>query len=642
MHLEGKNIVNKQYTVGIAGHIDHGKTSLVKNLTGIDTDRLKEEKERKISIELGFAPLTLDGIGTVSIVDVPGHERFIRQMIAGVSGIDLVILVVAADEGVMPQTREHLQIVKFLEVKNGIIVITKIDKVEQDFLDLVKEEIMEELEGTIFHDANVHFVSNIDGQGFKDLKESIATTLQQTKEKDAGGNFRLPIDQVFTLKGHGTIVRGTILEGVVSEGDTIEILPERIETKVRQLQVHNSQLSSAFAGQRVAINLPNLSTNIVKRGDMLTHKGEYTTTNVLDVSLQFVSTLKSEIKQRSPIRFYIGTREVDGRIVFFDRNVFSPSKEELVCQIRLDEEVVAKRGDKVIIRRPSPPETIGGGWVINPNGEKYRFGEKTIHKLERMKKGSVEERMKEIIGSAESISFESIIQKGGFTEEEVKQQVESGILIEINATQFSTKEIVNNKTNELMVTLSNFHVKNPMKKGIPKAELTSLFQQNNSLDYITYLLDKLIAKGAIQKDGTLLSLTEFNPSLPSTWEKRLLQVYNDLEKDGLKVKAFESYAEKAGLPENISTDYKYFLMHQQMAYELDGKHILLKKCIDDSINVLMNHTAEHFTINETKEILDLSRKYVIPFLELLDRLQFTERHDQTRKWIINKEQHGTN
>ena len=633
MHQEGKIIVNKQYTVGIAGHIDHGKTSLVKKLTGIDTDRLKEEKERQISIELGFAPLTLNGIGTVSIIDVPGHERFIRQMIAGVSGIDLVILVVAADEGVMPQTREHLQIVKFLEVKSGIIVITKIDKVEQDFLELVKEEIMEELEGTIFHHANVHFISNLNGNGFEDLIESIATTLQQTKEKDASGNFRLPIDQVFTLKGHGTIVRGTILEGMVSEGDTIEILPAKIESKVRQLQVHNSQANSAVAGQRVAINLPNLSTDIVKRGDVLSHKGEYSTTNVLDVSLQFVSTLKNEIKQRSPIRVYIGTKEIDGKIVFFDRNVFTPSKEELVCQIRLDEEVVAKRGDKIIIRRPSPPETIGGGFVINPNGEKYKFGKDTIQKLEKMKKGSVEERVKEIIGSATTISFENLVQKGGFTEEEVEQQVVIGNLIEINSTQFSTKEIVINKTNDLKFALSNFHVKNPMKKGIPKAELTSLFQQSISLDFLTYLLDKLIVEEVIQKDGTLLFLTEFIPSLPSAWEKRLNQVYSGLEKDGLKVNTFESYAKDAGLPENISTEYKYFLMHQQKAYELDNKHIVLKKSLHDSIQVLMNHTAEQFTINDAKVILDLSRKYVIPYLELLDRLKFTERNDQSRKWL---------
>ena len=639
MHLEGKKIVNKQYTVGIAGHIDHGKTSLVKKLTGIDTDRLKEEKERQISIELGFAPLTLNGIGTVSIIDVPGHERFIRQMIAGVSGIDLVILVVAADEGVMPQTREHLQIVKFLEVKNGIIVITKIDKVEHDFLELVKEEIMEELEGTIFHQAKVHFISNINGQGSESLKESIASTLQHTKEKDVSGNFRLPIDQVFTLKGHGTIVRGTILEGMISEGDTIEILPGKIESKVRQLQVHNSQANSAVAGQRVAINLPNLSTDIVKRGDVLTHKGEFTTTYVLDVSLQFVSTLKNEIKQRSPIRVYIGTREIDGKIVFFDRNVYTPCKEELVCQIRLDEEVVAKRGDKIIIRRPSPPETIGGGWVINPNGEKYKFGEDTIHKLEKMKKGSVEERVKEMLGKAATISLEDLIQKGGFTEDEVKQQVEIGNLIVVNSTHFSTKEMVYNKTIDLKRALSTFHLKNPMKKGIPKAELTSLFQQNITLDFLTYLLDRMLLEEVIQKDGTLLFLTEFNPSLPPAWEKRLLQVHGSLEKDGLKVNTFESYAKDAGLPENISTEYKYFLMHQQKAYELDSKHIVLKKSLHDSIQILMNQTAEQFTINETKEILDLSRKYVIPYLELLDRLKFTERYDQTRKWIINKKQH---
>ncbi|WP_157842727.1 selenocysteine-specific translation elongation factor [Bacillus alkalisoli] len=632
--------MDKQYTVGIAGHIDHGKTSLVKKLTGIDTDRLKEEKERQISIELGFAPLALKELGTVSIIDVPGHERFIRQMIAGVSGIDLVILVVAADEGVMPQTREHLQILKFLEVPKGIIAITKIDKVEKEFLQLVKEEILEELEGTIFQRAKVHYVNNNNGEGLDDLTETIATTLQKIKEKDTSGNFRLPIDQVFTLKGQGTIVRGTIVEGAVSEGDTIEILPAKIETKVRQLQVHNTRESVAVAGQRVAINLPNLSTELVRRGDVLSHKGDYKASTVLDVSLQFVPSLKLDLKQRSPIRVYIGTREVDGKIVFFDRNTLTRTNDEVICQVRLEEEVVAKRGDKLIIRRPSPSETIGGGWIINPNGDKYKFGNETIHKLERMKEGTIPERVKENMGPESTITLEKLTQKVGLGEDEIYQQVVSGDLIKITPTIYTTNEMVNKKTIELKYELSNFHLNNPLKEGIQKAELTSLFQKSLSQDLFHYLFEKLFTNGMIQKVGTIIALTGFRPSLPPKWEKRLMQVYKGLERDGIRVDTYDSYVKEAGIPESIAMDYKYYLLHQKIGYELDNKHIILKLSIDKSLDLLMDKTGDNFTVNEAKAILDLSRKYVIPYLELLDRLTYTERNDSTRTWIKNK-QHGT-
>lgn len=258
--------MKRYFTIGMAGHIDHGKTTLTKALTNVDTDRLKEEKERQISIELGFAPLHEDEEIQISVVDVPGHERFIRQMIAGVAGIDLVILAVAADEGVMPQTREHLEILDFLGIRNGIVAITKIDRVDEEFTDLVKEEILEELKGTVFEDVPFILTDSLSGKGIEELKQLIIHILKEQDTRDAKGAFRLPIDQVFTVKGQGTVVRGTVYEGKVEEGQLLKIMPNGIETRARQLQVHHQPAKAAFAGQRAAINLSGVSKEDIERG----------------------------------------------------------------------------------------------------------------------------------------------------------------------------------------------------------------------------------------------------------------------------------------------------------------------------------------------------------------------------------------
>src|SRR3954451_2388835 len=344
------------FTIGMAGHIDHGKTSLTKALTNVDTDRLKEEKERQISIELGFAPLYEDGDIQISVIDVPGHERFIRQMIAGVAGIDLVVLVVAADEGVMPQTREHLEILKFLGVKSGLVAITKIDRVEEEFVELVKEDIFEELQGTVFEQAPYVLVDSISLKGIEELKTMIIETLKNQEMRDIRGALRLPIDQVFTVKGQGTVVRGTVYEGSVEEGQLLKVMPKGLDVRARQIQVHHHSANQAFAGQRAAINLSGVAKEELERGDVLVSSEHFIVTKTIDVAIHLVSDLDYMVKQRMPIKCHIGTAEVMGRIVFFDRNEIETENEEILCQLRLDDEIVTKRGDRFILRRPSPQE----------------------------------------------------------------------------------------------------------------------------------------------------------------------------------------------------------------------------------------------------------------------------------------------
>lgn len=411
------------YTIGMAGHIDHGKTSLTKALTNVDTDRLKEERERQISIELGFAMLYEDDEIQISVIDVPGHERFIRQMIAGVAGIDLVILVVAVDEGVMPQTKEHLDILKFLGLKKGIIAITKIDRVDKDLIELVKEDILATLKETVFEDAPFVLVDSLSNKGIEELKERIITHLKNLEMRDTKGAFRLPIDQVFTVKGQGTVVRGTIYEGTIEEGQMLKIMPKGLDVRARQIQVHHQKKQKAFAGQRAAINLSGVDKESINRGDVLVSSEQFIVTKIIDVSIRIVADLNSQIKQRMPIKLHLGTSEVMGRIVFFDRNEVNGEDGEILCQLRLEKEILTKRGDRFILRRPSPAETIGGGWVIDPKGNKYRFGGKTIEELEKKKEGSPEERLIAVLAEAKSLTLPELIKRTGLKEEIISVQL---------------------------------------------------------------------------------------------------------------------------------------------------------------------------------------------------------------------------
>ncbi|WP_404450190.1 selenocysteine-specific translation elongation factor [Sutcliffiella horikoshii] len=627
-----RGLTDKHYTIGMAGHIDHGKTTLTKALTGVDTDRLKEEKERQISIELGYAPLVLNQDTQLSIIDVPGHERFIRQMIAGVSGIDLVILVVAADEGVMPQTKEHLEIVKFLQIQKGIIAITKKDKVEEELLDLVQEEIMDELEGTMFHQAPVVFLDSTKNIGTEELKETILRQLEDLQVKHESGSFRLPIDQVFSIKGQGTVVRGTIMEGMVQSDEELQILPSAVLVKARQLQVHNKMVEKAKAGQRVAINLPNIGTEEINRGDVLVQSHTYETTDTIDVSLQFIKKLPIPIKQRSLIKVHIGTAEVMGRIIFFDRNEYQDSNEEVLCQLRLEEEITAKRGDKFIIRRPTPVETVGGGWVIQAKGSKYKFGENTIRTLQKVKDGRPTERISQALSKNRLLAYKDLQEETGLTKCELDALIEDGKLIIIKDTYYTTSDNLKVTSQQVLEYIHTFHMANPLKGGVAKAEILSNFSNSVPKNLVEHVLQSLQVDGKIMRNESLLYVEDFKPHFPPSWKKRMEQVVSHIEKDGLTPKPYVDYGREAGLPEKELRALQHYLIKQKKMYELDEKHLVCVKNIADSVCQLKKKHSQKFELSDVKEELGLSRKYLIPYMELLDALQITKREESVRYW----------
>lgn len=632
MAKQVKTMEKRYFTIGMAGHIDHGKTSLTKALTNIDTDRLKEEKERQISIELGFAPLYEDNEIQISVIDVPGHERFIRQMIAGVAGIDLVVLVVAADEGVMPQTREHLDILEFLGIKNGIIAITKIDRVEEEFIELVKDDILEELQDTVFANAPFVLVDNLSHKGIEELKALIIKTLKAQEMRDLKGSFRLPIDQVFTVKGQGTVVRGTVYEGSVEEGQTLHVMPKGLEVKARQIQVHHKEAQKAFAGQRTAINLSGVSKEDLERGDVLVSSEHFIVTKTIDVAIRVVEDLEHIIKQRMPIKLHIGTTEVMGRIVFFDRNEIKEESGEILCQLRLEEEILTKRGDRFIIRRPSPQETIGGGWVIDPRGQKYRFGEHTVEELEKKKAGSPSERITAALLEAKSLSLNELIKRTALDGELIKIQLNNPKFVLYNGKEYTLKMIIESIEEDMYDHLYAFHQKNPMKAGLNKAELLQTMQKHFGKTLLDFVIENAIARQTFTRKGQFVAAANFVPHVPTNWQKRVENMLHDLKKDGLKVRYFNDYLTSAGIPDALRGDVKKFLEEQREIVMLDDQFAYDGDVFAEAVDKLRCGTGPAFEVGDAKEVLDLSRKYMIPFLEKLDLLKLTRRVENKRVW----------
>ncbi|MCP8616416.1 selenocysteine-specific translation elongation factor [Salirhabdus salicampi] len=623
------------YTIGMAGHIDHGKTALTKALTNMDTDRLKEEKERNISIELGYAPLKLDGSNiSVSVIDVPGHERFIRQMIAGVAGIDLVLIIIAADEGIMPQTKEHMDILNLLEIHNAIFVITKVDAVEEDLVEIVREDLQQYVEDTAFKHSPVYEVDSLSKKGIDALKDAIQQRLEQIPTKSGDSPFRMPIDNIFSLKGIGTIVRGTIYNGIVKKEDTVFVLPTHKKGKVRHLQVHHEDVDKALAGQRAAVNLAGIHKNELKRGHVLVKSDEYVKSSVVDIALTLPKEINYSIKQRTPIKFHSGASEIFGQIVFFDRNEVENTKEEIYCQVRLSEPIVISRGDRFIIRRATPVETIGGGMVINPIGEKYKFHEDTIKKLKANKEGTPEEHIIRLLKEQKWVPQQEMSKllslQPNTLQEEIDRLKEKGIVVGVSSF-IGLQQTVNDIKESLHEDLRSWHEEHPMKQGINKAEYIQ--RSPHPKKVVQALLDRWIDEGTLRGDGHFIALGDFNPHFPKQWDKRMENVINKIEDDHLQVEEWSHYVLSEKIPSDLADDLKQLLIDRKVIMPLTDKLVIHASTLQDVVTQLKEKTGESFTLKEAKESLHVTRKYLIPLLELLDEQKWTKRVEQERKWI---------
>lgn len=617
----------KNIIIGTAGHIDHGKTTLIKALTGKDTDRLKEEKLRGITTDLGFAYFDLPSGIRAGIIDVPGHEKFIKNMLAGAHGIDIVMLVIAADEGVMPQTKEHVDILSFLDIKAGIIVLTKCDLVEKDWLLIVEEDVRENLKGTFLENAPIVHVSSVTGEGLDILVNTLDELAQKVKERSSEGIFRLPVDRVFSIAGFGTVVTGTLISGKIKVGDKVMIYPKMIESRVRNLQVHERNVECAFAGQRTAINLANVKVEEIERGDVIAPPEAIIPSTMIDVKLSLLKEAKT-LKNRERIRFYTGASEVIGRAVLLDRDELHGG-ESCYAQIYLEDCVSVLRKDKFVIRTYSPMLTIGGGIILDPNPEKHkRFDIEVIETLSNIEK----------LGDKfviEKLVYESLLP---LSEEEIKRKANV-----VDIGKFSLKNLIKLKLEEkdyfyhrekyeemclrTKEILEDFHRKNPLKEGISKEELKNkLFGDIKSklCDFIFELMEK---EEIIKIKNQLVALKDFKVVLNEEQEKlkeRIIKIYRDSKFEPPKLSELEGYPEIIPMVE--------YLVSIGELVKLDEEIFLSKDNYEEAQNVLINYLKENkeITLAVYRDLLNTSRKYAMAILEYFDSIKLTKRIGDVR------------
>jgi selenocysteine-specific elongation factor len=511
----------KQIILGTAGHIDHGKTSLIKALTGTDTDRLKEEKERGITIELGFAALDLPGGQHLGIVDVPGHEKFVKNMVAGVTGIDIVVMVIAADEGVMPQTREHMEICTLLDVQYGMVAVTKIDMVDEEWLELALEDIGDFVKGTFLEDAPVAAVSSTTRKGIPEFIEILDELAAKIPERPPSDLFRLPIDRVFTMKGFGTVITGTLISGRVQVGDAIMIYPSGITSKVRGIQVHNNSADEARAGLRTAINFQGLEKEAISRGEVLSKPNTLEASYMVDVSFHYLAGNKKPIKNRTRIRFHTGTSEVLGNLILLDREDLAPG-EDTVVQLRLDTAVALVKDDRFVIRSYSPIYTIGGGKVLNPIPLKHkRFKPDTVEGLKALGHQAPQAIILFHVEASgyQGVSFSHLKMMTNLPDKQLENVIQ-GLLSQKTLIQVDKENRIyihhicsERLKNDTQRQLAEYHMANPLKPGMSKEELKTKFPPLLTSKLFNLTLNQMIKEKEIVQDENVIRLASHAVSL---------------------------------------------------------------------------------------------------------------------------------
>ena len=631
----------KNVIIGTAGHIDHGKTTLVKAITGRETDRLKEEQERGISIELGFTYFDLPSGKRAGIVDMPGHEKFINHMLAGVTGIDVVVLVVAADEGMMPQTKEHLHILDLLGLKKGVIAVTKSSLVDEEWLELVKEDIKEDIEGTFLETSKLIAVDSISKDGIDELVLEIDKLTDEVEEKDPLETPRLPVDRVFTIAGFGTVVTGTLISGRFKLEDEVQIFPGDTVGRIRNIQVHGEDSEEGLGGQRVAINISGVKKSDINRGDVISRPDSLESTMMLDVKLNLMKDSKRIIENRTRVRVYIGASEVLARLAILDKEKITPG-ETCYAQLRLEEPVVAKPKDKFIIRFYSPMETIGGGEVIESNPEKRkRFDDKTIEELKLKEKGETKEVVEKIIldKSKTAPSIKEISVMTVMSEEKILEDIEK-LMEEERVYMFDLakeKHVVHRRyfdqiASKVELDLAEFHKNNSLKLGMPKEEIRSRYLKDIKPRLGDQFINKMAEVRDVKVTNQNISLKDFEVKLNSEQEK----IRQDIEKKYLETKL------EALKFEDLSKSLSYDKKEVEQVFKLmieKGTLIRVKDDLvyhKDTIEQCKTKLIEYLEANKTIQIADFrdligaSRKVSLGILEYFDDQKITKRREDNR------------
>lgn len=626
----------KNIIIGTAGHIDHGKTALIKALTGTDTDRLKEEKKRGITIELGFAWLPLDTGERAGIVDVPGHEKFIKNMLAGAGGIDMVLLVVAADDGAMPQTREHLGILRLLDIRFGIVVITKCDLVEEEWLELVREDVKKAVEGTFLENSPIVSVSSHTGEGLEKLKKEINRLAAAVQNKDITKPWRMPVDRVFTIDGFGTVVTGTMIEGTAAEGDEVEVYPSGLKSRIRNLQVHSVSVPRAYAGQRVAINLGGLKKEDLVRGDTVAQAGSLRNSMMLDVRLHILSDAGRTVKNGSWLHFYHGARETLCKVALLDAEALSPGQSGY-AQLRFGEEVAVKAGDHYVVRFYSPLETVGGGVVLDAFPEKHRRNsKKTLEALAVLESGSGEDKLLQVIrdNARKFLSMQQLQKASGLDKEAFDGQMEAllqqgrAMLVADVPVDADTIRQLGERARD---ALEQFHREFPLKAGMKADEFKNRLAPGQKSALGDALMERFQAAGILKCGADIVALAGFEPN----YSPQVRELREGLEKL-YRAAGFEPPAEEEALDR--------FPGRKEAPAVLDAlidegtlvvgapKLYFHREACQRAVDMIQKHMAANpnMTLAEFRDMAGTSRKYALALLDYLDRARVTKKVGDAR------------
>lgn len=631
----------KQIILGTAGHIDHGKTSLVKALTGTDTDRLKEEKLRGITIELGFASLDLPSGQHIGIVDVPGHEKFVKNMVAGATGIDIVAMIIAADEGVMPQTREHMEICSLLKIKHGLIVLTKVDLVDEEWLELVKEDIRAFIKESFLDGAPIVPVSASTGQGIPDLIETLEALSRDIPERISTGLFRLPVDRVFSMKGFGTVITGTLSSGQVSVDETIMIYPSRATSKVRGIQVHNESLQTAYAGMRTAINFQGLDKASVNRGDLLSSPDALKPSYLLDASISYLKSNAKPAKNRTRVRFHTGTVEIMGNLILLDQETLKPGENGFI-QLRLDAPVTCVKNDRFVLRSFSPVRTIGGGEILNPLPPKHkRFKPEVIEGLEILTADEPDKTVSFFASHAgfSGVSFADLKIMTNLPEKRLNLSLQglmtSRTLLQIDkeARIFLHKDNLDELTALVREHLSKYHKTNPLKGAMPRAELLSKLPKDVSTKLFNLMLNQMVKEQEVVQEEDSVRLFAHKVALQveeADVKRKIEQTYL---KEGLSPPFFREMVKTLDMDQKAAMNVLMLLINEGRIVRTKDDlyfHVDHIERLKEQVTAFLLEKGELSTA-AFKDIVNVSRKYIIPLIEYLDSIHLTIRVGDMRQ-----------
>jgi len=614
---------------------------LIKALTGVNTDRLKEEQQRGITIELGFAALDLPSGQRLGIVDVPGHEKFVKNMVAGATGIDLVAMTIAADEGIMPQTREHMEICSLLGIQHGLVVLTKIDLVDEEWLAMVQEEVAEFTQNTFLEGAPVVQVSAVKSLGLTEFLNALDGLCQKIPARTSAGMLRLPVDRVFTMKGFGTVITGTLIAGKISAGARIMMYPSGLTSKVRGIQVHNQSVTRAEAGMRTAINFQGLDRSQVNRGDVIALPDTLVPSYMIDVSFNYLTGNEKALKNRTVVRFHTGTSEITGTLVLLDRSEVQPG-ETVLAQMRLDQPVTLIKDDRYVARSYSPVRTIGGGQVLNPVPTKHKQNRpEVLSFLKQMTSDSVEEIVLQHIQAAGfgGAALKNLLLLANVNEKQIEKVLQAlmsrqqVIQLDKDKRLYVHEQVLSDLQSRIGDLLAGYHKANPLKPGMSREELKSKLPPEVDSKLFTLMLQQMVRAGDVAQDEDMVHLASHRVSLGADHQvlrDRILQVY---QAGGLMPPYFKAFCQDAGTPVAAGHQVLSLLVDEGLMVKIKEDLYYHHEPLDRLKQqvVAFFDTHDELTTLQFKDMTGTSRKFMIPLLEYFDTIQFTIRVGDTRK-----------